>query len=185
MSDVFYYRELQGSANSRFAKQIVDQGLARIANEGLRPDEPYGFQDGEEAFRRTVLALFIESLIDGAGFRSLYVSARPNVRDAYNLICVEGAKPQQLIAEMHQLATTLSEHQAVTVQCPLELLGEDPAGLAVESVEIPANLRLTAHHQNVEVIVRADSSLNGLLTMWDDAKAGRIARMVGPYTPVE
>ena len=39
MSDVFYYRELQGSANSRFAKQIVDQGLARIANEGLRPEQ--------------------------------------------------------------------------------------------------------------------------------------------------
>jgi hypothetical protein len=169
MSDTFHYRELQGSAHASFARrQIVDQGLARIANEGLRPDDHYGFRDGEEAFRKAVLVLFIESLIGGAEFYALKTFVHPGVRDTYSLICADKVNPRQLITEMHQLATALREQQTVTVQCPVELLGENPAGLAVESIEIPADLRLTAYCQDVEVVVRADSSLNGLLAMWAD-----------------
>lgn len=179
MPDVFDYGELRASVKgSEF--EIVDAGLARIANEGERPELSYDYREGDEAFQAAVRVLFIMDLIRRSDSTSLCMRARADVRNSYSLDCAHGTDPRRLIVDMHSLAAALHQQQSITVQCPTELLNGE--GTARETVEIPADFRLVASAGGVRVVVRHDSSLTGLLSMLSEALEGRLGKVVGPYT---
>lgn len=157
--------ELEGLSDSETLEVVVG-GAISIFDDGTRPFLRYGnLRYGEEAFRAAVFALLIQRAIHQLPDVALTSRVKSYGGEIFWLSAKQGATPDQVVRQMHQIVKQLVAERLVEVSLHEERSTNQLSGLVVpEVLAVSANMTLVAMVNAAKFAVRADSDVEQLLT---------------------
>lgn len=167
MIQLFAFATLGDKADEA-AMEVVKSGISRLVNNGERPILVYGnTQDADEALRKAIFVLFIQSCIIGNAYTTLSTVVSPDhvANDVYWLQPKKGVSLEAAVKEAHELTQALREQLVVEVRCPEELLVDNPVKPHASVLHmVPYGIKLSMMYNGLMIHVHSDSDPEWLVS---------------------